>query len=75
MKETLRKSFEPFVGLILAGAISIETFQNIILSTVIAFMGGIAAWFARRICEHFYKKIYGEKPVKKTISKKNGKSN
>ena len=50
-----QKALEPVTGFILAAA-SWDIVGNILLSTTIAFFGGIAAWMAKKLCEYFYKK-------------------
>ena len=57
MKDNLQKAFEPVTGFILAAA-SWDMLSNILVSTLIAFLGGIAAWMAKKLCEYFYKKIF-----------------
>jgi membrane protein DedA with SNARE-associated domain len=46
----------PLTGFV-TSLISFEIWQNILLSFVVAFVGGIAAWLGRLVCETVKKKI------------------
>lgn len=48
--------FTPLIGM-LTSLITFEFWQNILLSFALAFVGGVAAWLARRLCELIAKKI------------------
>lgn len=44
----------PLMG-VLIGFISYESFQSILFSIFVAFLGGIAAWIGKKLCEKFEK--------------------
>ena len=46
--------FTPLVGAVI-GWISFETLQNLFYSLLIAFLGGIAAWAGKKMCEKIEK--------------------
>jgi phosphate/sulfate permease len=46
--------FTPLLGFVL-GFVSWESFQSIIYSLIIAFIGGIVAWLAKFLCDTLYK--------------------
>ena len=48
------KLFTPLFGFFL-GLVSWESFQSIIYSLAIAFVGGIVAWLAKFLCDTLYK--------------------
>lgn len=50
------KLLTPAAGIIL-GYVSFESWQNIILSVLAAFLGGIAAWLGGKLCEFISKKL------------------
>lgn len=52
--------FTPILGMI-TSVISFDIWQNIILSFLLAFVGGVAAWVARRLCEYISNKIKTQK--------------
>jgi len=47
------KLFTPLLGFFL-GFVSWESFQSIIYSLAIAFVGGIVAWLAKFLCDTLY---------------------
>ena len=50
------RTFAPVIG-VFSSLISFEIWQNLMLSFVVAFVGGIAAWIARKLCDYVNKKI------------------
>ena len=46
-----------FFGVIISLG-SFQVWQNIMLSFIVAFIGGIAAWLAKRLCDYLSKKIH-----------------
>jgi phosphate/sulfate permease len=46
--------FTPILGFVL-GLVSWESFQSIIYSLIIAFVGGVVAWLAKFLCDTLYK--------------------
>ncbi len=56
------KTFTPIVGII-TSLISWEVWQNIFLSFLLAFVGGVAAFIARKICSYFWNKYFIKAPV------------
>lgn len=46
--------FTPLVGAVI-GWISFETLQSVLYSILLAFLGGIAAWAGKKMCEKFEK--------------------
>lgn len=50
------KLLTPGAGIIL-GYVSFESWQNILLSVVAAFLGGIAAWLGGKLCDYISKKL------------------
>ena len=48
------KILTPLFGFVL-GLISWESFQSVLYSLVIAFIGGIVAWLAKFLCDALYR--------------------
>lgn len=46
----------PLLGFV-TSLISFEIWQNILLSFVVAFIGGIAAWLGRKLCDAINKRF------------------
>lgn len=55
-RHLMHKALEPFVGCLTA-FITLTFWQDFLLSMFTAFMGGIVAYIAKKLCDHFYKKI------------------
>jgi hypothetical protein len=50
----------PIFGFVL-GWVSYESLQNILYSLLIAFLGGIAAWFGKLLCDYIFNKLKSKK--------------
>lgn len=60
----------PIFGFVL-GWISFESLQNIMYSLLIAFLGGIAAWFGKWLCDYIYNKLKSKKQHHEMDQKQN----
>ncbi len=54
------KILTPLFGFVL-GFVSWESFQSILYSLIIAFLGGIVAWLAKFFCNWLYGKFKNKK--------------
>ena len=54
------KILTPLFGFVL-GLISWESFQSVLYSLVIAFIGGIVAWLAKFLCDTLYRMFKNKK--------------
>lgn len=46
---------------IVSSVVSFEIWQSILTSFCVAFVGGVAAWLAKKICESVFKKMQSKK--------------
>ena len=56
------RTFAPIIGFV-TSLVSFEIWQNILLSFIIAFVGGVAAWLARKLCDYVNLKFKSRKSV------------